>query len=788
MSNTGSEPIVVKKRSGQYEVVDVSKVEKVLSWATSGLSVDYKEIFNENSYAEFFYDGVETSKIQDMLANKAETKITENYDWTFCAARLTLQKILKEAHGNAPYKDQTDYYLHIKDYLNRVEAEGVKKLQHERMINHFDLEALNAAIKPENDLLFQYMGICTLADRYLLRNAKNEVIESPQHFFMRVAMGTALAEKKEIATEIAIQTYNEYTDLKLLSSTPTLFNSGTMFPQLSSCYVLYTKEDSLEGIYDTAKEIALCSKFSGGTANSITPIRAKGSKIKSTGGKSSGVVPYAKLFEQTVRSFDQGGKRPGVIALYLEPWHKDIISFLESIKPGGDERVSVRDINLATWNNDLFMNRVAENKEWTLFSPNDCPDLHEVYGEEFEKRYTEYEKRDDIEKTVVNAKDIWKAIVNCLFNNKGNGWPCFKDTINRRSMTRGYGVVHSSNLCTEITLRNSSDRTSVCNLASPNISRLKTKQEIERAFRVAVRTTDNAITEGFIPIESGKLFNDEDRPLGIGVMGYAEFLADLGIPYDSYEHIYAADKLFEFISYVVIDESCKLGKEKGNFPMFEKSQWALGELPIDTGYNKEIQDVLDGITYTHPFFENLVQDLDWESLRLRTSVNMRNSTLLAIAPTATIANIAGCTSCTELPKYNKYQKGNLSGNFVVVSSLYRKYAETNPRLVREAVSIDPFFIIASAAARQKWIDQAQSTNIWTSSFLKENGKIKASRLSNVYEQGFRFGLKTFYYLHSEAPDLKKADVVIEQPKEVEENNSVDAVPFCNMEEGCVVCQ
>lgn len=803
--------INVEKRSGNFEPLDITKVERALVWAQSGLSVDYREIFNENSYAEYFYDGVQTNKIQNLLANKAETKGSENWDWSYFAARLSLQKVLKEAHGSYPYKSETEYYLDFYTYLCRVENEGVKKLQHERLLNHFDIEKINAAIVPERDLNFEFMGITTIADRYLLKNAKDEIIEAPQHYFMRVAMGLALAEDKEIATEKAIELYNSYSLFTFMSSTPTLFNSATTKPQLSSCYVLCTQGDSLEGIYDTAKEIAQCSKFSGGTANSMTVIRGKGSRINSTGGKSSGVIPYSKLYEQSVRSFDQGGKRPGVVALYLETWHIDIFDFLNSINPGGDERESVRDINLATWNSDLFMNRVLNDQMWTLMSPDQCPDLHDKYGQEFEDAYVAYENNPNILKRVVKARDVWKAVLKCLFNNKGNGWPCFKDTINRRSMTRGYGVVHSSNLCTEITLRNGYmkgehndelQRTSVCNLGSVNLSKVKTKRDLETAVRIGVRAIDNAITEGYIPIKSGKLFNDEDRPLGLGVMGYSELLAELGIPYDSIEHAYAADILFEYISYIAIDESSKLGEQKGNFPMFEKSQWSKGELPIDTGYSEKLQSILDSIEYRHEFFENLKQDIDWESLRLRSSKNMRNSTLLAIAPTASISNIVGCISCTEVPQENIYQKKNLSGSFVVVSPLYRKYHKTNPKVVCDAKTSSHYHAIVAAAARQKWIDQAQSYNSW----VTEN--ISGKELSDMYILTWELNLKTNYYLRSEAPQVKAVEAehvgsihsyeafnthdaiaaTEQNRRETDIPENIESLPMCSMEEGCVVCQ
>jgi len=776
----------VRKRSGKLEEVNFEKIEKALKWATTGLSVDYKEIFNEESKHAFFYDEVPTDTIQSLLANTAETKIAENWDWSYCAARLVLQKVLKEAHGNAQYKTYTDYYTPLCVYLNRIQKEGLRKLQYDRIINHFDLNELDKAIAPERDLDIEFMGMTTLEDRYLLKNNEGFVIEAPQHFFMRVAMGLALAEPKETATQIAIEFYNEYSTMQVLSSTPTLFNSATTFPQLSSCFVAKIKDDSLEGIFETGSDVAKCSKFSGGTALDITGLRSKGSLIKSTGGKSSGIVRYEKLFEEVIRGFDQGGKRPGVIAIYLETWHQDLPDFLDSVNPSGDERLSVRDIQIANWIPDLFMKRVFAKETWTLFSPSECPDLNDLYGEAFEEAYLAYEQRDDINKKVVNALDLWHKMINVLFTFKGKGWPCFKDTANRRSMTRGYGMIHSSNLCTEITLRNGrplellntpfkneDDRTSVCNLASVNLSKVKTKEQLEKSVRLAVRMTDNAISESLVPIEAGKKFNDEDRPLGLGVMGYSEFLADQGISYNSYEHVYAADLLMEYISYIAIDESSKIGKEKGNFPMFERSQWAQGELPIDTGYNAELQGILDGIDYHHSFFENLKRDVDWESLRLRTSKFMRNSNIMAIAPTATISNIAGCTSCTELPQDTFYNKGNLSGTFTVVSQLYRKHNDTNPHLVLDAKTAGSFFSVLAAAARQKWIDQSQSLNIWVDS------TVTGKQLKQIYEMGWRLGVKTFYYLKSEASESKSQEIV---------ETSEETPVFCNMEEGCEVCQ
>lgn len=743
----------VVKRDGTTENVDFSKVEKVLVWAVKGTSVDYREIFDVHNVNEFFFDGIHTSKIQELLANKASTKIVENRDWDVVAARLVLQRIRKEAHNGSTN------YISLAEYFDNVEREGNRKL--DEYVFNFDLAYLDTIIDQDADLLFTYLGITTLFDRYLLKSNSGKILEAPQHFLMRVAMG--LTYNEENPTQRAEELYKLYAAQEFINSTPTLFNSATLFPQLSSCYGNTVKDDSLEGIFATGEELAQCSKFSGGTACDMTPLRAKGSSIGSTGGKSGGIVSYAKLYEQVIRGFDQGGKRPGVVALYLETWHKDIKDFLLSADPSRDERLAVRDVFLATWNSDLFMQRVKDGASWTLFSPSDTPDLNDKWGDEFTEAYERYERELPADKkTVVTAREVWGEIIRCLFERKGKGWPCFKDTSNARNTMRKIGTVHNSNLCTEIILRNSSDRMFVCNLGSINLANVKSKEQLEHIIRVAVRTLDNTISNGFVPTESGNAFNQEDRPLGLGVMGYVELLANFGIDYESSDHVHAAYNLFKFISYIATDESSNLGKEKGNFPTFDKSMWAEGELIQDTSNNPNLTNWME----SNPpqgdvsFFEDLVSNLDWEALRAKASRNMRNSHLLAIAPTATIANILGTTSCIELPLKRVYDKSNASGTFFMPSPLHDKYPGTV--FDKIATQVDHDWDILSAATRQVWIDQAQSLNVYVTR------NVNPKEVSDLYIKGWEYGIKTFYYLKTEAEDVTDLTSKYATPAPVEE--------------------
>lgn len=769
----------VVKRSGERCKVDLSKIERVCMWAVMGLNLDYREVFSPETADEFLYDGIPTSLIQNILANKFASLSDKNYDASYAAARMLLQIIRKESNNGEVC------YPPLSETLNKLQTKCVRGID-PRLFTDFNLEILDQAINPEYDMTYSHMAMSTLYDRYLLKDESGHVLESPQHFLMRVAMGLALNEREPTAQ--AIRFYKTMAKKDGLPSTPTLFNSGTDRPQLSSCFLSIVEKDALEGIFATGEENACYSKYSGGTAISLTPLRAKGSLIRSTGGSSSGVVPYAKFYEQVMRCFDQGGKRPGVTALYLETWHKDILQFLQSVDTSGDERVRLRDVNIATWNSDLFMRRVENDELWTLFSPHDVPDLIDAWGAEFEALYEAYEADPNIPKTQLPAKQIWRENLTTLFNRKGKGWICFKDECNRRSSTRKYGTVHSSNLCTEITLRTSSDRTAVCNLASVNLATLPKDnlvKELESRVRTLVRMIDQAVTNGFLPTEKAKAFNLEDRPLGLGIMGYTQWLIlTMGCDFESNEHLVLADALMGLISYFATDESANLAREKGAFPKFEESTWAQGELIHDTAHPAVITLVEDAKILCEPsFFADPVisdflkafNELDWDTLRTKVKHGVRNSHLLAIAPTATIANIADATNCIELPYMNRYSKDNASGMFTIVSPLLQKLKGTDKEyMAKEAVSVDQTWVIKACAVRQRWIDQAQSANTW----VKET--IKGKDLSELYLLAWKLGQKTSYYLRSEAPDfeVKAGEETIEEP----------IAPVCNMDEGCEVCQ
>jgi len=669
--------------------------------------------------------------VQDALIKSAAEKISiEEQDWKYVAARLLLQKIYKHANeGSITYPSLRE---------NLAELVALEKVD-ARLIDEslFDLDAINSAVDKNRDLLFAYMGLQTLYDRYLIRDRKNGVRELPQHLFARVAMGVALAEEtREERTKWAIEFYHILSQFKAMASTPTLFNSGTRFPQLSSCFLL-TMNDSLDGIMDTFKEAASYSKFSGGIGLDMGGIRSAGSHIKSTGGKAGGIVPYSKIYNDLLLGFDQGGKRLGAGALYIEPWHADIEEFLDLKNNTGDERRRAHDIFPALWLNDMFMERVRDREEWSLFSAAEVPELHETFGEEFRAHYLKAEA-DGKAVRKLDALGLWKKMIGKLFET-GTYWPCFKDASNERYPQKGSGVVHSSNLCTEILLRTSDDVSAVCNLSSINLSRVdwNDKADLDRTVRTMIRFLDNVITIGLIPHEKGRRFNLQDRAVGLGVMGYAEFLVKNGLDYESRAHLAMASRVMERISAAAIEASADLAQEKGVYPLFSESEWAKGIVPIDTAKKSAIEKLgLGAVVGTEG---------DWDAIRVKVKAGMRNSCLLAIAPTATISNITDTSPCTELPFQLAYRKGNLSGSFDVIAPTLQF---GRPDLCKTAYEVDQLWTIRAAAARQLWIDQSQSTNI----FVYED--VAGPDLSRIYTTAWELGLKTTYYLRSKAPELR----------------------------------
>lgn len=763
----------VIKRDGKAEPLSIDKIHAVTGWATNGLNVSQSEL--EIKARLMFYPGIKTADIHDALIQSATGLIKEGAeDYTFVAARLLLQKLRKEVNpGSGTFE-----YPTLRSYITT----GVMEERLNPELLDYDLEALDKAIDPQRDFLFTYLGLQTLSDRYFIRAreqmgvAKAAIIELPQHFWMRVAMGLALQQKDR--TEAAKRYYNVLSMLEFVSSTPTLFNAGTNHSQLSSCY-LNTVGDSIDAedlteqnfmterynsIFGTIQECANLSKFAGGIGTDWSFVRSEGDVIKSTNGKSSGVVPYLKIFNDTAVAVNQGGKRNGSFAPYLEVWHPDFVDFIDLKKNSGDERRRAHDIFPAAWACDLFFKRVKEKGEWSFFSPKQYPELHELYGDAFEARYQQLEAEGKFVKQMP-ATELWRKWLTSLFET-GHPWVTFKDECNRRNPQSHVGVIHNSNLCTEITLNTSASETAVCNLGSVNLSRMRNSVHLKHTVQTGIEMLDNVIDINFYPSERARLSNMRHRPIGLGVMGYSEWLVSKGIDWESEEHLIAADELFEQISYYAIEASVELAKVRGRYPTFNGSKWSQGILPIDTARDKTHHSK----TY-----------LDWDLLRKNVKeYGMRNSNLMAIAPTATISNISGTTPTIEPIFLRQYTKTNLSGTFIVVDPSL-KYGR--PELCKEAFEIHPSWVIRAAAVRQKWIDQAQSINI----FVKAG--IKGKDLAAIYMLAWELGLKTTYYLRSQSSELagaetRKVETVVEKPVEEEQ-----PVKFCTIDNpDCESCQ
>lgn len=714
--------INVVKRSGSIEPLDINKIHKVVTWACNSLDVSQSDLETEAHL--MLFDGIKTDDIHQALIKAASTLIrVESPDYTFVAARLLLQKLYKEVtNGDIHYPD-------LRSYIQK----GVEQHRLDTaLLAMFDFDQLNAAIMPERDMLFTYLGLQTLADRYLVRETHKvgehaPIIELPQHFWMRVAMGLSLREDNP--TERAIEFYNVLSRLEFVSSTPTLFNSGTPHSQLSSCYV-NTVEDSIDGIYGTIHECARLSKYAGGIGTDWTRVRPEGAVILGTNGKSSGVVPYLKVFNDTAVAVNQGGKRNGAFAAYLEPWHPDLFEFCDLKKNSGDERRRAHDIYPALWMPDLFFKRVKESGIWSFFSSAEYPELHELHGDMFEERYAQLEAAGRARKQMP-AAEVWRKILTSLFET-GHPWITFKDECNRRNPQSHDGVIHNSNLCTEITLNNSDEETAVCNLGSVNLSRIRDYDQLREVTKTAVRMLDNVIDINFYPTERARTSNMRHRPIGLGVMGYTEWLVQLGIDWESEAHLAAANALFERLSFYAIDASADLARERGTYPSFAGSKWSQGVLPLHTAReSKHESDIAD----------------EWNVLRMKVVMTgIRNSNLMAIAPTATISNIAGTTPCIE-PVYKRtYTKSNLSGSFLVVDPTL-KYGK--PELCKEAFEVSPLWVVKAAAVRQRWIDQSQSVNIFVTS------DITGPQLANIYMTAWEMGLKTTYYLRSQSVEISE---------------------------------
>ena len=796
--------ITVIKRNGRREPLDISKIRKYTKAACEGLSgVDFAEL--ELDAKLQFRDGITTAEIQETLIKTAVDKIdVDRPNWNFVAARLFLYDLYHRVTGFTGYN-------HLREYFERGEKEGRILLG---LKEKYDLDDLNDYIKSERDLQFTYLGIKTLYDRYIIKDRNNNPIELPQQLFMGVAMFLAqnetnpenipdedkdkvdLSDPKSIRGYWAKKFYDVISKFEVMVATPTLSNARTTRHQLSSCYV-GSMNDNIEGIFDDYKEMALLSKFGGGIGWDVSKIRALGSFIDNHKNAAGGVIPWLKITNDIAIAVDQLGTRKGAIAVYIEPWHMDILDFLDLKKNSGEERRRAHDLFPALWIPDLFMKRVEEDGLWTLFDPYETKDLTDLYGEEFEKRYIEYENNPNITKETIKAKELWKKIL-LEYYETGNPFLCFKDNANRRNQNNHAGIIRSSNLCTEIYQNTEpnhykvkvtyedgsselfeeeedvvvnhgeikftkkakkitsideingkkvyivekvavSGKTAVCNLASVNLSKVNTPEKIAEVVPIVIRMLDNVIDLNYYPVRKTKDTNLKNRAIGLGAMGEAQLLAERQIFWGSEKHLKLIDEVFEGISYWAIKTSAALAKEKGIYPEFEGSRWSKGILPIDTA-NEEAKKLIQRDLFSSMKY-------DWESLREEVKKGMRNGYLMAIAPTSSISILTGTTQTIEPVYKRKWYEENLSGLIpVVVPNL----SADTWMFYTSAYELDQKILVKAAAIRQKWVDQGQSLNIFITTD-KASGKY----LHEIYTLGWKLGLKSFYYLRSQSPEFNE---------------------------------
>ena len=790
--------LTVKKANGEVAPLDLGLMKVQVERASQELEGIDGESLVEGALRNL-YDGIAEEEVLSALIMTARGRIEQEPDYSAVTARLLLEQLRLETAAALSLPLSLPLAEIYPQALSTFIEQGIHYELLDEAMAAFDLERLGAALKPERDHQFGFLGLQTLYDRYFL-NWKGDRLELPQVFFMRVSMGLALQEDDPNAR--AIEFYDLLSSFDYMASTPTLFNSGTRHSQLSSCY-LTTVQDDLEGIYGAIRDNAMLSKWAGGLGNDWTPVRALGSHIKGTNGSSQGVVPFLKVVNDTAVAVNQGGKRKGAVCAYLESWHLDIEEFLELRKNTGDERRRTHDMNTANWVPDLLIERMRSDQDWTLFSPNDTPDLHDLYGNAFRARYQEYEAmaaRGEITLfNTVSAKQLWRKMLTVLFET-GHPWITFKDPCNLRSPQQHRGVVHSSNLCTEITLNTSADEIAVCNLGSINLAAHVHNgeldvQRLERTVNTAVRMLDNVVDINYYAVPQAKSSNFKHRPVGLGLMGFQDALYRLNLPYTSAEAVEFADVAMEQISYFAIRASAALAGERGAYETYEGSLWHQGILPIDSiNLLKEARQ--DG-----DLSLNTSSRLDWTAVRELIARNgMRNSNVMAIAPTATISNIVGVSQSIEPAYQNLFVKSNLSGEFTVVNpSLVRdlkaeglwdnvmvndlKYFDGSVQQIDRipaalkaryatAFEIDARWLVEAAARRQKWLDQAQSLNLY---MAEPSGK----KLDELYQLAWERGLKTTYYLRSLGATgaEKTAPVAAPQPQ------------VCSIDEpDCEACQ
>jgi len=796
----------VKLADGSIVPLDTKRLQIVINEACEGLeSVSADRVYSETM--KNLFDGVANKDVSPTVVMSARGLIDREPEYSQVAARLLLDELRAESlsfigdgEPSATFAEMSERYCsYFGSYIKR--AVKLELLDSELLT--FDLEQLGQALKPERDRQFNYLGLQTLYDRYFIHH-DDVRFELPQAFYMRVAMGLAINEVQR--EERAIEFYNLLSSFDFMSSTPTLFNSGTLRPQLSSCY-LTTVPDDLDGIFSAIKDDAMLSKFAGGLGNDWTRVRGMGSHIKGTNGKSQGVVPFLKVANDTAVAVNQGGKRKGAMCAYLETWHLDIEDFLDLRKNTGEERRRTHDMNTANWIPDLFMKRVAEEGQWTLFSPCEAPELHDLYGIEFETAYVAYEEKADRGEIKsfrrIKAIDLWRKMLGMLFET-GHPWMTFKDPCNIRSPQQHIGVVHSSNLCTEITLNTSDTEIAVCNLGSVNLPQHVDEnglnlEKLERTINTAMRMLDNVIDYNYYSVPQARTSNLRHRPVGLGIMGFQDALYKQHIPYASENAIEFADESMEAVSYYAIQASTHLAEERGTYSSYQGSLWSQGILPIDS---------VAKLRETRGDY--LQQDdssrMNWDSLRERVmNIGMRNSNTMAIAPTATISNICGVSQSIEPIYQNLFVKSNLSGEFTVVNpylvddlkrhglwddvmvndlKYYDGSVQSIDRVPEElkaiystAFEVDSRWLVEAGSRRQKWIDQGQSLNLY---MAEPSGK----KLDNLYKLAWVRGLKTTYYLRSlGATAVEKSTTQTTEP-------AIEAEPkVCSiLDPDCEACQ
>ena len=803
--------INVTFKDGHQGPLDTERLLTIITEACEGLEdVSRDAIYDET--LKNLYPGVKMEDVRTSLVMTARTMVEKDPNYSYVTARLLMDTLRSEALnflGIAEAATQSEMHYRYAATLKPYIEKGVELDLLSPLLLEFDLSLLGEALQAERDQQFTYLGLQTLYDRYFIQSEGTR-FELPQVFFMRVAMG--LASKEDNREQRAIEFYNLISSFDYMVSTPQLFNSGTLRPQLSSCF-LTTVPDDLHGIYSSIRDNAMLSKWAGGLGNDWTPVRALGAHIKGTNGKSQGVVPFLKVVNDTAVAVNQGGKRKGAVCSYLETWHLDIEEFLELRKNTGDDRRRAHDMNTANWIPDLFMKRVFKDQDWTLFSPNTVPELHELHGKAFEDAYEEYERQATAGQITpyktIKATDLWRKMISMLFET-GHPWITFKDACNARSPQQHKGTIHSSNLCTEITLNTSQDEIAVCNLGSINLvnhveqSGLN-QEKLKNTITTAVRMLDNVIDINYYSVPQAENSNLKHRPIGMGIMGFQDSLYKQRIPYASEQAVEFADVSMEMISYYAISASTELAEERDRYNSYEGSLWDQGVLPIDS--LKILRE-----TRGEDFFDvNMEQRLDWDNLRARIKqTGMRNSNVLAIAPTATIANISGISASIEPTYQNLYVKSNLSGEFTVVNPYLvddlkklnlwddvmvndLKYYEGSVQkidrvpdeikhLYATAFEMEPRWLVDAASRRQKWIDQAQSLNLYVAG---ASGK----KLDITYRMAWLRGLKTTYYLRALAATTTEKSTVSDNSLNKVSNETVPVPMACSLDDPeCEACQ